>query len=136
MPDDINQLLNEAADRIKRESYAAGWRDAMTACKNAIASVENPSIPEAIKLETNGAMTTALDPKPPAAPAGRTPTVGSTPYYVLNAVKQQPGMSSLGAVEAVQTGGHNVPEGSIRTSLFRLKERKFIVQRHGKWFPA
>ena len=62
-------------------------------------------------------------------------TIGSTPYFTYQAIKKRPGMTGAEIVAAVQTAGHNVSEGNIRTSISRVKEKKLIVSRHGKWFP-
>ena len=63
-------------------------------------------------------------------------TQGSTPWYVLQAVRKKHGMTGSEVVSVVQEGGHRVSDGSIRTSLFRLSDKKLIVSRHKKWFPA
>ena len=62
--------------------------------------------------------------------------MGSTPYYVLQAVKKRPGMTGLEVINMVHEGGHKVTDTSIRTALMRLGNKKLIVPRHRKWFPA
>ena len=60
--------------------------------------------------------------------------VGSTPYYTYQEIERRPGMTGGEIVATVQEAGHNVSEGSIRTSISRLKKKKLIVSRHNKWF--
>jgi hypothetical protein len=124
----LDQVLAEAAEKIRREAYQAGWRDALAALSKAAA--------EAADFPTNegNGDSDAPSRKPPPAQAGL--TQGSTPWYVWQAVSRKPGMTGSEIVGVVQEGGHRVSDGSIRTSLARLKERKFLVSRHGKWFVA
>jgi len=134
MATEIDKILTEAAEQIKREAYAAGWNDAVEAMKSALGGLATPSIPESLKIPNGSSQSGAAVKAPTNTTSG--PTVGSTPYYVLNALRAKPGMTSTEVVEAVRSGGHPAPEGSIRTTIFRLKDRKLIVSRHGKWFPA
>jgi hypothetical protein len=134
MATEIDKILSDAAEQIKREAYTAGWNDAIEAMKSALSGLGTPSVPETLKIPNGAGADTAGARASTNSAAG--PTVGSTPYYVLNAVKAKPGMASTEVVEAVRSGGHPAPEGSIRTTIFRLRDRKFIVSRHGKWFPA
>ena len=66
------------------------------------------------------------------------PKIGTTPYFVLQAVTRKPGMSGAEVVAAVQVAGHTVAEPQIRTALSRLEKRSppLIVNRHRKWFPV
>jgi hypothetical protein len=124
----MDQALAEAAERIRREAYQAGWRDAIAALNKAAA--------EAAELPA-GEGGSEVEYSPPNGTSGQSgPTQGSTPWYVLQAVKKRPGMTGSEIVSVVKESGHKVSEGSIRTSLARLKERKLAVSRHGKWFPA
>ena len=125
---DLDRLLAQAAEKIKREAYSQGWRDAITAVNKAAADLTEPgTIPEINSLDSVGTSVQSTS-------GG--PTVGSTPWYVLQAVKKRPGMTGSEVVSVVQEAGHKVSEGSIRTSLVRLKGRKLIVSRHGKWFGS
>jgi hypothetical protein len=45
-------------------------------------------------------------------------------------------MTGSEVVSVVQESGHKVGEGSIRTTLIRLRDRKLIASRHGKWFAT
>lgn len=126
----LDQLLSEAAERIKREAYAAGWRDCLAAMNQAVAGLGEPAgiPPIEARLDVGGGG---------GSPAPVTEvTTGSTPYYVLQTVRNTPGMGSTQIVDAVHDGGHRAAAASIRTTLFRLKDRRLIVQRHRKWFPA
>ena len=40
----MQNLLAEAAEKIKREAYAAGWRDAVHAIDNALKELVDPSL--------------------------------------------------------------------------------------------
>jgi hypothetical protein len=64
------------------------------------------------------------------------PALGTTPFVALQAIKKAPGMTGSQIVEVVKDGGHPASEGSIRTSMGRLRNRKLVVVRHGKWYPV
>lgn len=125
---ELDRLLAEAAEKIRKEAYAAGWRDAIAAITKAASESAPGDIPAPSAGTDNIHKTTAA--------TGPGPTVGSTPWYVWQAVVKRPGMTGAEVVSVVQDGGHRVPEGSIRTSLTRIRDKKLIVSRHGKWFPA
>ena len=126
-------LLAEAAEKMKREAYAAGWRDAIAALTKSMNELVDPATMGNFEIG---------DAQPVASGAisrttnSKLPKQGSTPWEVLQVVKKRPGMTTVQVVEAMKTGGHSAPEGSIRTSIFRMKTRKFIVARHNKWYPA
>jgi hypothetical protein len=125
---DINSLFAEAAEKLRKEAYAQGWRDAVEALTKAAAAAQN-DMPEG-----------ASDAGPMDFSTGNREvlgiTQGSTPWYVFQAVRKRPGMTGLEVVSVVQGGGHKVSDASIRTSLVRLERKKLIVSRHKKWFPA
>ncbi len=127
---DINKLLADAAEKIRQDAYAAGWRDAISAINKAVSEAGELSASEATGIGVGDFAVTGGNAK-----TGRSPTQGSTPWYVVQAVKRKPGMTGAEIVDAIQGSGHNVSEGSIRTSISRMKTRKLIVDRHGKWFP-
>lgn len=127
----FEQLLADAADKIRREAYQQGWRDAIIALTKAAA--------EAAELPAGESFAAEGESAPARTGNGTAPqgiTQGSTPWYVWQAVSKKPGMTGSELVSVVQEGGHKVPEGSIRTTLVRLKGRKILVSRHGKWFLA
>lgn len=132
MAGELDRLLTEAAEKIRQEAYAAGWRDALVAISRAMDEVKPPvELPDFVgeprkNDEGNGK---------PSGNSGNAPMVGTTPHYVLQAVRTKPGMTGADVVLAVQSGGHSVPEPQIRTALSRLASRKLIVNRHKKWFP-
>jgi hypothetical protein len=129
---DTDRILAEAAERIRREAYAAGWRDAMAAVSRAATDLAPPdSLPDSTSSGTGD-----LSPSGNSAAATGGVTMGSTPWYVLQAVRRKPGMTGLEVVNVVQEGGHRVSQANIRTSLVRLGRKKLIVSRHRKWFPA
>ena len=130
----LDALLAEAADKMKREAYAAGWRDAIAAISKAAVGMAAPKMPK--NLDLTGVLSLTADAAGTKALQGNLPAQGSTPWFVIQAVRTKPGMAGSEIVAAVKDGGHNASENSIRTSIFRMKDRKFIVSRHGKWFPA
>jgi hypothetical protein len=126
---DLTRLLTEATEKIKREAYARGWRDAIAALQKAAEGAV-----EGGQLDTEGA-TLVFDSSVSNGAKDGSLTVGSTPYYTFQAIKKRPGMTGSEIVVAVQEAGHNVSEGNIRTSIARLKGKRLIVARHNKWFP-
>jgi hypothetical protein len=126
---DINSLIAEATEKLRREAYAQGWRDAVAALTKAASEAAEISPDD----ESHGTVDFG-------SPGTGQPVVGvmqgSTPWYVLQAVRKKHGMTGSEVVSVVQEGGHRVSDGSIRTSLIRLQDKKLIVSRHKKWFPA
>jgi hypothetical protein len=130
----IDPLVAEVFEKLKRDAYAAGWRDAITAINKAASDLAAPIIPKTI--ETHEVLSPPSEQVASKTTQPKLPTQGSTPWYVIQAVQKRPGMTGSEIVGAVKEGGHNAPEGSIRTSIFRMRDRKFVVSRHGKWFSA
>ena len=131
---DNNNPLMEAAEKMRREAYAQGWRAGIKALLDAI-GVAGPELANQVEDNFDIADSMAGVPNIVVSRPGD-PTLGSTPSYVLQAVRKRPGMAGSEVVSVVQEGGHKVPEGSIRTTLVRLERKKLIVSRHKKWFPA
>jgi hypothetical protein len=126
---EFTKLVAEATEKMKREAYARGWRDAIAALQKAsegAIEVGQGEAETAFTLDLSGS-------KNGEGPSNL--TVGSTPHYTFQAIKKRPGMTGSEVVTAVQEGGHNVSEGNIRTSIARLKGKRLIVARHNKWFP-
>ncbi len=126
--DSNSNPLMEAAEKLRREAYAQGWRDALAALAKAaeaadIDAAEGTGPAGPIDFSTGSSTVTGV-------------TQGSTPWYVLQAVRKRHGMTGSEVVSVVQEGGHKVSDASIRTSLIRLERKKLIVSRHKKWFPA
>lgn len=116
-------------EKIRREAYASGWRDAVAAITKAAAESAPSDLPGDQHEERQD-----LGGGGRSAPSGNLPTVGTTPHYVYTAVRKKPGMTGAEVVSAVHDDGHGVSEAQIRTSLGRLEKRKLIVNRHKKWF--
>ncbi|MDO9295502.1 hypothetical protein [Bradyrhizobium sp.] len=122
--------FTELADKIRRSAYADGWRDAMNAVSKAVGDL------------APGEVQDVIGPAAPLKLVGGTAasgtksklTVGTTPYFIVRALEAKPGLTPAEIIQALQDGGHSAPENSIRTNIHRLKERKLIVARHGKWF--
>jgi hypothetical protein len=129
----FDSLIAEAAEKMQQEAYAAGWRDAVAAMSSAMNDLPSPIVSGVFENPSSSNGAAAITPK---GANSKLPKQGSTPWEVIQVVKKKPGLTATQVVEAVLAGGHNVPEGSIRTSIFRMKERKFIIARHGKWYPA
>ena len=123
---DTNRLLNEAAEKIRREGFIAGWQAAIAA----VAEAATKLAPEA----QEGFDIADIMAAPSSISRPGEPTPGSTPSYVLQAVKKRHGMTGAEVVSVVQDSGHKVSDASIRTALARLN-KKHIVVRHRKWFP-
>jgi hypothetical protein len=125
-----NNPFAEVAEKLRKEAYAQGWRDAVAALTKAAA--------EAADLDpasSSGSNQTPID----FTTGNREMigiTQGSTPWYVFQAVRKRHGMTGSEVVSVVQEGGHKVSDASIRTSLIRLERKKLIVSRHKKWFPV
>jgi hypothetical protein len=123
--------LKEVVEQMKREAFAAGWKAAIEAVSTALASLP---IPEGAEP---GATPSFVGPqRQPNSNANQSnlPTVGTTPYYVYQAVQRKGGMSGAEVVAAVQADGHDVAEPQIRTALMRLEKRQLLANRHRKWF--
>jgi hypothetical protein len=128
---EAEKLFAELADKIKREAYAQGWRDAFSQLEVALAEYkEVPEIKEKLTLSGNQAPKTLNK-----ISGGRMPKQGTTPHAILTAVTANPGMKAGQIVDAVRDSGHTAPIPSIQTNIQRLKQRKLIVLRHGKWYP-
>lgn len=128
---DLDRILSEAAEKIRREAYAAGWRDAISTISQAITDAK-PS-PELVDF--SGDSGSGSDSGAVSGSVNNAPTMGTTPHYVFQAVRRRPGMTGSEVVAAVYADGHNVGEPQIRTALSRLAGRKLLVNRHKKWFP-
>ena len=128
---DVENVLAEAAERIKKDAYAAGWRDAITAVNKALSDVgEIVTVPDKITvISATGTV------KSVGRMSGKMPKQGTTPHAILMEVVAHPGMTGGQIVEAVRASGHTAPVPSIQTNIQRLKGKKLIVLRHGKWFP-
>jgi len=123
---EFTRLVADATEKMKRDAYARGWRDALAALQKAAEGAIEIGSAESDSFDFNA-------PRDTSSPANL--TVGSTPYYTYQAIKKRPGMTGGEIVAAVQEAGHNVSEGNIRTSISRVKDKKLIVARHNKWFP-
>ena len=127
---EIEKIMAEAAEKIRREGYAAGWRD----CAALVAKTVAEAAPGTCRRPLATDKTERIQNERRFTPAGNAPTVGTTPHYVFSD-RRKPGMIGAEVVAAVHADGHNVAEASIRTTLVRLDKRHLIVNRHKKWFP-
>ena len=131
-PSDTDRLLSEAADRLKKEAYAAGWRDALAAVASVLPGLgESMTVPDKITL-ANSVAPAASRGNAPAG--GKMPKQGTTPHAILSVVMAKPGLTGGQIVDEVKATGHTAPTPSIQTNIQRLKNKKLIVLRHGKWY--
>lgn len=126
---ETSRILEEAGEKIRREAFIAGWKAAIAAINKAASELvdvpqEDFNSADMLAVPNNITITMAGDPK-----------TGSTPWYVLQAVRKKHGMTGSEVISIVTEGGHKVSDASIRTSLIRLERKKLIVSRHKKWFP-
>jgi len=124
--------FTELADKIKRSAYADGWRDAMSAVAKAVSDLA-PDMPDVIGPPSQIKYSNGFDSAPDAGAKSKL-TVGTTPYFIVGALKSKPGLTPSEIIQALQEAGHTAPEASIRTNIHRLKARRLIVARHGKWY--
>lgn len=117
-----------AIEQMKRDAFASGWKAAMDAVLGAVANLPAPE-----GADSNLVGPSALPAKPPTNGANL-PTVGTTPWYVLQAVQKRQGMTGAEVIEAVRADGHTAAEPQIRTALSRLEKRQILANRHKKWF--
>jgi hypothetical protein len=129
---ELDKLLADAAEKIRREAYSAGWRDAVATVTKALAEGQPgddtlpPSFDAGKDFEGTGRREESNS---------NLPTIGTTPHYVYQAVRKRPGMTGSEVIAQVHAEGHTVAEAQIRTALSRLDKRTLIVNRHKKWFP-
>jgi hypothetical protein len=115
--------IAEAVEAVRKEAFADGYRAGLAAAANAL---------------------TDLSEGAPTAPASHVqskqidgaPTVGTAPHYVWQAVLKKPGMTNSELISVVKADLPKASEASIRTSINRVKAKRLIVARHGKWFSA
>jgi hypothetical protein len=115
--------IADAVEAVRKDAYAAGYKAALTAISNTVADMTSAA-PE------SGAG------YPPTKNVDGAPTVGTTQFYVWQAVLKKPGMTALELISVVKHDAPKASTGSIRTSLSRVKGKRLIVSRHGKWFPV
>jgi hypothetical protein len=122
---DTEKLLAEAHERLKEEWFSNGWKACLQAINKGLAT---PAMPDG--MEVPGA-----SPRVPNQNAtGKEPRQGTTPHAILMAVRRAPGLTGGQIVEAVKASGHSAPDGSIKTNIQRLKDRRLIFLRHSKWY--
>lgn len=114
--------ISEAVEKVRSEAYATGYRDGLKSAANKLAEMAEAAPEVGLQMLAS-------------KPVEGAPTVGTTPFYVWQAVLRRPGMTGSELIAAVKQD-HKAPTASIRTSISRVKQRKLIVSRHGKWFPA
>lgn len=124
---DTDRLFAEAAEKMKSEAYASGWRDALAAVAKAVSTVGPP---EAGMTPAGAGLFAATTTG--TAKASLTP--GTTPALIYSALMDRPGLTPAQIISALGEQGHSAPENSIRTNIHRLNKRQLIVNRHGKWF--
>ncbi len=123
--------ITQMVEQMKRDAFSAGWQAAMEAVSLAISGIERP---EGVGEPGSFSFT----PKPPNSQqnpnSASQPTVGTTPWFVMQAVQKKQGMTGAEVIAAVRADGHDVAEPQIRTALSRLEKRQLLANRHRKWF--
>jgi hypothetical protein len=150
---DIDDLLDEVADEAfsafetdhrpafraaLRRAFLVGWQSHADAVDEATAKLRGlPSEEQASGMPLEDITETSTDMPAPVTEAPSDPAPNSQPDLILNLIKATPtGMTSLEVIDAVHRVDHSISGPSIRTSLHRLRLRRLIYNRLGKWFPA
>ncbi len=114
---DVERLLAEV-ERMKREAYDRGWRDAIGAVRKTMRKEIN-----ALSRPSAGAASTTVVKREHRG----------VPSMVVNIIKERPGLRGVEIVEAAQEHG-DTNQRTIRTALRRLRKKGKIEQRDGHWF--
>lgn len=133
----FDQLLADATTQLRREAYAAGWRDALDAMRKSLGELAEPrAIGIAESLPGEGGVLVSESALFDSESSQRMPRKGSIRDCVLQTVRDNPGVRGIEIIDAVKKAGHHTTEGSVRITTFRLKEKGFIVARSRRWYPA
>jgi len=118
--------ITEAAETVRKDAYAAGYRDALAAISSALSDLAGAT-PEGTSRASYS--------RSKMGDGG--PTVGTIPHYVWMAVSKRPGMTNSELIAVIKENAPKASTAVIRTSIGRVRRKyKLIVSRHGKWFPA
>lgn len=137
----IDQLLADATTQLRKEAYAAGWRDALAAVRKTLGDIADP-VTAGVGLRSDlvgeGGVLVSESALLNSEPrhTQRMPRKGSIRDAVLQIVRERPGIRGIEIIEAVKQAGYETTEGSIRITTFRLKEKGFIVARDRRWYSA
>lgn len=136
----FDQLLADATTQLRREAYAAGWRDALDAMRKSLGELAEPRtlgiLAGVEPLPGEGGVLVSESALLDSDTHQRMPRKGSIRDCVLQTVRDNPGVRGIEIIEAVKKAGHQTTEGSVRITTFRLKEKGFIVARNRRWYPA
>ena len=122
--------LKDIIEQMKRDAFASGWNAAIEAVNAAIAGIQPPEGGDAVTSGSFGFQARVA----PATNSQSMPTVGTTPWFVMQAVQKKQGMTGAQIIDAVRAEGHAAAEPQIRTALSRLATRQLLANRHRKWF--
>ena len=130
---ELSRLADQACDTSRvaleaalNEAFAAGWR----AHAAAIAALDNPPInSEAIQIIDDQQPSTA---GPSSSPSSKT-HIDMVFDIVMS---RRSGRTSMEIIEAVHDVDPDVSPAAVRTYLHRLKLRRQIFSRAGRWFPV
>ena len=126
----MNHDLNKIAEEIRTEAYKNGYQkgqeDALSAINRAVEqmSLSSASLPSPLPPLLNGGQQRV-------EPSFRE---GSTMALVHEFIKENQGHAGIEIVNGLIQGGHKTEERTIRTALHRLKDKKVVTNRDGKWF--
>jgi hypothetical protein len=121
---DYDKIFAEAAEKIRQEAFAAGWKAAVTAIVKA-AETEAPAYLSAQTIDYNDS----------SSKASNLPLPGTLPSLAYQVIKKQPGMTGAEVVTGVLNTGVKTTEAAIRVALARIAKRRLVTSRHRKWFP-
>lgn len=128
MSSEFEKLIAESAEKLKAEYFLLGWKAAFEAMAKMGAESE-PPVPEGVSISHGS----GLEFKRPKDQ--KLPPEGTTPYAVLMVVRKTSGLTGGQIVSALREQSHPAPDSSIMTTIQRLKAKKLITLRHGKWYP-
>jgi hypothetical protein len=128
---EIHDQVAHLLKQVEQEAYARGWTDAIAALQAKAASL-------AESAPGMGIIQDRPLPKPDVvaddAPRGR-----GRPAKAISIVEDiiltGPGMKGVEIVSETERRGTPVLERTVRSCLARLRERRVIWQRKGRWYP-
>ena len=123
--DEISRIIEKA----EQAAYARGWRDAVTAMKEAAEQFRDfepdPHDPNMVPSVTLA----RTQPRRTGRPSSKAIRI------VEDCIAATPGMRGVEVVKAAQSIDSSVKERTVRTCLRRLRLNKTIWKRNGLWYP-
>jgi len=130
MPTDLTALKREATETIISlcmKFFDAGHE---TALSELIASAKKMHSGAMFPASENTSKRSVSSDKPQ-------PEAGSVTADTLQVIKQRPGLRGIEIIKLVSDKrGEEVRTKTVRTAFQRMKEKKLIVSREERWYPA